>query len=57
MSITDVPSAILLVFAATKASVSNGSNTIWPSTGRLPSGLPGYGVCGFNGHRSLSKRL
>ena len=55
ISITDVPNAILFVFASYIGKrVSSGSNTFWPSTGKLPSGVPGYGVCGSTSHKSLS---
>src|SRR5215831_12046157 len=54
MSNTHVPSAILSVFAATKVSVSRGSNTFCIDVDSLPSGDPGHGVCGFKGQSNLS---
>ena len=38
MSMTDVPNPIVLVYAATKLRVSNGSVTCWYCMGSLPSG-------------------
>ncbi|MFL6393500.1 MAG: hypothetical protein ACJ708_02425 [Nitrososphaeraceae archaeon] len=48
MSTTEVPNAIFSIFAATKASVSMGSNMYGQSAGNLPSLVPGYESWGAN---------
>src|ERR1700688_3691197 len=54
MFITLVPSATFFVRAATNVSASSGSRTCLYSSGSEPSGVTGYGDCGFTGHSSLS---
>jgi hypothetical protein len=51
---TQCPKEIWLVWPAKYVSVSNGSSTFWYSTGRVPSGVPPYGVFGLRGHKRRS---
>jgi hypothetical protein len=47
--------SLLPVFAATKVSISNGSNIYCQSVRNFPSVVPGYGSCGLMGQINLSK--